>query len=488
MPSRLLQIVCIFLGAQVILLVIVLVLMRRQWPTAAEEKDPLRIHGVVGDGRADDTDALQRAIDAGTGTLRLPRGTFRISRPLVVELDRVGYTSFVADGTATLVMAGAGPALRLVGTHAGTAAPATVKPDVWQRQRTPTVEGLEIVGDHAEADGIEADGTMQLTLQRVTIRECRHGVHLVRRNRNVLISACHIYKNRGVGIYYDRVNLHQSNIVGCHISYCDQGGVVSRGGDVRNIQISGCDIESNMGKGGPPTANVLLDSAGGSVAEVAITGCTIQHNSTGPDSANIRILGAGDGGKKLGKTREGHVTIGNNVLSDVQVNIDIRDARGVVVTGNTFWMGYAHNLRVENSAHVVVGANAFERNPRYAYGTSLQTRNAILFRNCQDCTLTGLHVHHVYKAEAAVTLEKCRRMNVTGCTILDCEAIGLLWRDVSDSRLSGCLIRNDQADGKRWPSLRVIGGTGNQFTDCLLSNGHEVPKESGIVRGLDAAP
>ena len=51
----------------------------------------------------------------------------------------------------------------------------------------------------------------------------------------MLITDCHIYENRGIGIYYDNVNLHQSNINGCHISYCSGGGVVVRGGDVRTF-------------------------------------------------------------------------------------------------------------------------------------------------------------------------------------------------------------------------------------------------------------
>src|SRR5262245_36015233 len=84
---------------------------------------------------ADDTD-LQKMVDAGTGTIRLGRKTYRITRPIVVDLDKVGFTAFVADGTARLVMAGPGPAIRFVGTHAGTAAPSSFKPEVWERQRT----------------------------------------------------------------------------------------------------------------------------------------------------------------------------------------------------------------------------------------------------------------------------------------------------------------------------------------------------------------
>src|SRR5215471_13758081 len=98
--------------------------------------------GAAGDGKTDDAAAIQGLIDAKAGSIRFPAGSYRITRPLIVELDKVGYTAFVADGSARLVMAGPGPAIRFVGTHAGTAAPESVKPDVWERQRMPAVEGL----------------------------------------------------------------------------------------------------------------------------------------------------------------------------------------------------------------------------------------------------------------------------------------------------------------------------------------------------------
>ena len=120
----------------------------------------VRDFGASGDGQADDTAAIQRAADRG-GEIRFPRGTYRISRPVVIDLDRAGHTSIVADGTASLRMAGPGPALKLVGTHAGTASPDSVKENVWQRQRTPMIDGLEIVGEHPEAIGLWLEGTFQ---------------------------------------------------------------------------------------------------------------------------------------------------------------------------------------------------------------------------------------------------------------------------------------------------------------------------------------
>ena len=68
----------------------------------------------------------------------------------------------------------------------------------------------------------------------------------------------------------------------------------------------------------------------GSVAEVAITGCTIQHSKEAPESANIRILGRGFM-QRRGENMPfqcGNVTIGDNVLSDVQTNIHLVGVRG----------------------------------------------------------------------------------------------------------------------------------------------------------------
>src|SRR5437016_4627560 len=65
--------------------------------------------GVVGNGQADDTIALQKAVDAGLGEIRLRKGIYRLSRTIVIDLDKTGFTSFAGDGTAQLHMAGPGP-------------------------------------------------------------------------------------------------------------------------------------------------------------------------------------------------------------------------------------------------------------------------------------------------------------------------------------------------------------------------------------------
>ncbi len=436
---------------------------------AAFAQTNVRSLGAVGDGVADDTAVLQQALSSGKVDLYFPKGIYRLTQTLDFDLTRTGFASVTGDGTASLRMEGSGPALRFTGNHAGTAAPETVKPHVWERERSPTVTGIEIVGRHAEADGIEAVGTMQLTVSRVVVREARHGVHLVRRNRNVTIADCHLYNNTGVGVFYDDVNLHQSNITNCHISYNRGGGVVSHGGNVRNLQIGTCDIEGNHAAEGPPSANVWLDSSSGSIGEVAVTGCTIQHTHKAPGSANIRIKGAGTDpalANRTGEaaTREGHVTIVGNVFSDVQVNVEIQNARGVTLTGNTFWEGFGHDLLVEHCSNVVVSGNNFDRNPRYAVNGFLGVENnGILIQGSSDVSLTGNVVSGVLRKPAAVQVLESRRILINSNSILDSDGSGLLLRDVSDSMVSGNIVRDDRAADVRGHSVSigVSGGSGN---------------------------
>lgn len=437
---------------------------------SASDSPTVTAFGAVGDGENDDTAAIQRAVDAGRGELRFPKGIFRIVEPIEIDLQRVGFTSISGGGVARIVMDGPGPAFRFVGSHAGTAAPATVEENVWRQQRTPTVVGLEIVGAHEQACGIEARGTMQLTLTRLVVRDALHAVHLVDRNRNVILSECHLYNNRGIGVFMDRLNLHQINIANCHISYNQAGGVVARQSEIRNLQIGTCDIEGNMGTlTDPPTANVWLDSTDSSIGEVAIVGCTIQHAHDAKDSANIRINGRSAAVPFTEERRHGHITISDNILSDVQTNIELTDVRGATISGNTIWKGYEQNLVVRGSKDVVLSGNVFDRNPRYHYGDGAEAKLGALFEDSADCTLNGNHFSGVVHAEAAVIMRRCRRFNITNCTIIDYGAAGLLLDDVSASRVSDCLISDDRAEADGEPlkqrKLRNCQIIDNLFTD-----------------------
>ena len=456
-------------------------------PPAGSEVS-VRDFGAAGDGKTDDSGPFQRAVDSGAGDIRVPRGRYRFEKTIVADLDRVGPLSITGSGAATIIMAGSGPALKLVGTHEGTASPVTVEENVRLNQRMPIVSGLEIVGANPRACGVEATGTIKATFSKLLIRKALHGIHLTKRNRNVIVSDCHIYENRGIGIYLDRVNLHQINVGNSHISYNDGGGVVQRGGDVRNLQIGNCDIEGNMGQTGPSTANVLIDARGGSIGEIAITGCTIQHTHDAPDSANIRIIGAGlpRPAYAKGELRGGNVTITGNILSDVQTNIHLHKVRGVAIVGNTIWKGYANDLLVEGSSGVVVGQNVFDRNPRYHYGDGADAKRGLFFRDCDGVTLCGLQIDSVWRKEAGLVLKDSRDFNISGCTILDCDNRGILMDNVTDSVISSCLVRDRRDQAGKGAALEIRKGKGNLVVGNIFEGGLEIAAGSArLTNNID---
>jgi hypothetical protein len=446
--------------------------------TAANAQIDVRTFGAKGDGEADDTAAIQKAVNE-SGSLFFPKGTYKLTKTVVIDLPKTGFAALTGDGTARVVMSGSGPAFHFIGTHEGSAAPSTFKAQVWEKERTPMVSAIEIVGAHPEADGIESTGVMQVTFSRVVVRKCRHALHFSTRNRNVLIADCHLYENSGIGVFYDDVNIHQTNIIGSHISYNRGGGFVSRGGNVRNVHIGTCDIEGNHTADGPPSANIELTSAGGSIGEVAIVGCTIQHTSKAPGSANIRIHGAGTDPsleRRVGRphTREGNITISANVFSDVRVNIEVKESRGVTITGNTFWEGFEHDLIAEGCEHLVVADNNFDRNPRYAVnGFQNAENNGLVFKDCVDTAITGNVIGGVWRHRAAVDVEKGNRLMIANNSILDSDGIGLRLEGVTNSLVSNNIIRDDREEEKRSeePSLVIIGGKDNQIATNLLGNG-----------------
>ncbi|MFO1006995.1 MAG: right-handed parallel beta-helix repeat-containing protein [Planctomycetaceae bacterium] len=412
--------------------------------------------GATGDGDTDDSAAIQKAVDGGLKPLHFPAGTYRITKTIEIRLDKVGPLSITGDGVARIQMEAAGPALRIVGSHQGTADPQTVTNTTWDRQRSPLIDGIEINGKHGEAGGIELSGTLQATLSRLTIRGVVHAIRLINRNRNVQISECHLYDNRGVGVFMDTVNLHQINIGNNHISYNRQGGIVARDSEIRNLQITGCDIEGNVGDG-PLAANVLLDCRRGSVREGAITGCTLQHDHNFNGAANIRMLGA----SKENTSQVGTFVIGNNVLSDVKTNIHLKFARGIVIQGNSFWEGYDQNILAENCTQLLIGQNLFDRNPDQK---DLLSRCTVELKECTDCVISGLRMHDIRGKNAALTLDSCSWCIVNNCMITDSGETLVDLMKCDNCRLNSCVFRAPH--NSIWTKrVRVTGGHDNLVSD-----------------------
>ena len=160
------------------------------------------------------------------------------------------------------------------------------------------------------------------------------------------------------------------------------------------------------------------------------------------------------------------------MLSDVAINIEIRNTRGVTITGNTVWTGFEHDLLVEDSTNIVVASNNFDRNPRYQFGPVNESeRNGIVWTRTRDSVFQGNIVSGVWRKPAALHLTGCVRMNVAANSILDCDGVGILLEHLSHSIVSGNLVRDDRkgADRRSQEALKPSGGEGNLLTANLLS-------------------
>lgn len=415
--------------------------------------------GAKGDRVTDDTDAINAAVmKAADGVVEFPRGDYRMTRTVEIvlrESDRLGLVG--RGGSARVIMAGEGPAFRFIGSKdRGSADPVDVKPITWEKERTPLIDALEILGAHPQADGLELRYTMQPIFRSLLLRDLRHGIHFMAYNRNVVITGCHIY-HCGIGIYFDAVNLHQTIVSANHISYCRQAGIKTSGGEIRNLQITGNDIEYNYDLAGTESADIWVDSSqGGSLCEGTITGNTIQAIRS-PGGANIRFVGPGGDSQQ-----NQHWTITGNHISNQEVNIHLVHARGFTITGNSFLRGQERNLVINDSRNIVVSSNVFDpyrsdfRSNRYAMmqgGISIaRGRNIILSHNLINEATCGSP-----EAGGAITVTESRAITIAGCQIVNARFRGIHVDRGTNVRVTDCLVHEDATSARMLAGVELTG-------------------------------
>jgi len=374
--------------------------------------------GAIGDGQTDDTQAIQHAVKMGDGYLEFPTGTYRITSPIEIRLPETSPFGIAGtEGTARIVMEGKGPAFRLIGTHGGTGDPGSRKGNVSTHQRLPTVRNIEIAGAHPEADGFELIQTLQSVFEGVLVTQCRHAIHLIGRNRNVLISHSHFYFNTGAGIYLDGVNLHQINISGNHISYNRLGGIRIERSEVRNLQITGNDIEYNNHRAHKtepaPTAEIYIDATaqGASVNEVTIASNTIQATAS-PEGSNIRIIEKPDQSRPPGL-----FAISGNIIGSQENNVHLTGCYGISLSGNCIYSCDYRNLLIEDSRLINLSGNTFRRHtPRYGTGVRFEKSTDISFTGCSILDETEKGEPRI---SALLELSECERININGSQFIN---------------------------------------------------------------------
>jgi hypothetical protein len=243
----------------------------RTMPDRLAEVKNVKDFGAVGNGAADDTAAIQTAVDWTTGANRglifFPAGTYRITAPITANFN----------GELSIIFQGVGFASRIIGSVNG---PLIDRSNENSTSGIRVIEKLDLKNEHPSGTAIRWLGSVGSA-----IRDCRVNAFI----------GCDVSGNGGG---FAIQNLHCTGggapgsigicagghiaIHGCDITGWDHGIRCSLGGQ----SILGCRLEVNN------QAIVLgLDRAGNVMQTNAniIGGCTFEANQTA-----IRV-GAADG-------------------------------------------------------------------------------------------------------------------------------------------------------------------------------------------------
>ena len=428
----------------------------------------VREFGARGDGKTDDSVAIEKALASDTGTLVFERGVYKLGKTVVVDLSKRGWTSIDGDGGARLLMAAPGPALHFIGTHKGTAEPDSVSELTWNSERLPLVRNIEILGDHHEAVGLRLERTLQATLSGVLIRRCGTGIHLVERNRNLIITHCHIYENRKIGIHFDHVDLHQAIIASSHISYNPVAGIWLEGGGMRNFQFVGNDIEYNHDEKLQGCADLLIDMRpkGSSFREGTIVGNTIQARPT-PGGANVRILGG------EGLLTGGLLAITGNLIGSQTDLLHLADCRGVSIGGNSLYSAMGRTLVAERCANLVFAGNSIDWNPGHR---AKNHADGIRLSDCDGVSLSATILENSFQGSAdsggAIEVAGSRDVTITDCQVLDPRHRGIWLEDAVRCRVSNCTIVDRRAKTTMKASIELRGKSrDNVISGNIISRG-----------------
>ena len=313
-------------------------------------------YGIKGDGVADDTEALQAFISSSGGCAELKPGKYRITAPIYVKTKRLH--KIIGNGSTIIIDAdnyasGADViGFDIVGNHTGAADPdktstqmfnaGFVMEDVHITSKTGLAWHDNQTGsDVGKGLAIRVRTTNMLTLRGCEIYSVNDGIELYGINRNIVIDGCFIYNcwNNGI-VFASNSDLHQINIVGCHISYCKTLIFFDNPQQINNYQISGCDLECSRiypygVTEGTKCCIKLVSTKEIMNGQIEIVGNTIQAHANRDDGGVdaeylIDIEGITTG--RIGN----YISIVGNHLSNVgQYAIRINGGDQYTIAGNT---------------------------------------------------------------------------------------------------------------------------------------------------------
>lgn len=323
---------------------------------------------------ADDTKALKelfknKYIKFTSGKKYLISETLLVSSEIVKMLNGNG---------SKLVTKGDIVAINFQGTLNGSANPASSGDKVFNEHGS-IIHGLQITSaSKTQGIGVRINKNFGGIIDKCNINFMNKGIIVEGFNRNLIISNSHIYAMQQYGIHFTNTcDLHQINILGCHISYCRKN-IFLDDSDIYNMQITGCDIEtSSYPEVAEHDIHVYVNR--GFVEDLEIVGNTIE------DHWNTNTLIKLESDKTYGIVA---TTISGNVIGNSkEYDIDIKGVKGLSITGNSLKASKGESIKVSGtSSNIVVTGNTITSDGGLIYCNNEEAniRNLTVTNNTVD--------------------------------------------------------------------------------------------------------
>jgi len=337
--------------------------------------------------------SLQAAFDAipeDGGIVRLPAGTFEITRPLVISR---GDVLVQGAGTATHIVnrnEDGQPALILQHPDG-----ADVEKD--QRLWRIMLSNFRVTGNEKSGHGILATQIQEVFIQGVTVSENGgDGIRLDHCYEDPRVNDCLITYNKDVGL----------NLLGCHdivvaSNQFEENNDALHCVDGFNLCMTGNCLDDHLQHG------VVIENTYGSV----VSGNMIEEcNGTA-------II--------LDRDCYGN-TLSANVIAHNGAGVDLRDAHGCAVSANTFTIMKTDALRIgPDSGRITVTGNNFSNSyigDGVKRGTEDLAAAGLKLEGTRDVAISGNLFSSLRPMAVEVTGEPTRRVAFTGNVLTDTQS------------------------------------------------------------------
>ena len=271
--------------------------------------------------------SLQAALDAVPeegGMVRIPPGTFEISKPLVLNKGDV-------------LLRGSGMATHIRNINAEGASALILQPADYAKNRRSRIwrvelEDFRITGNEKSGHGIEANGIQEIFIHGVTVSyHGGNGINLDNCYEDPRVADSLITYNKKAGLY---IRAGHDIVVAANHFEENMDGVFCT--DSFNLCMTGNNLDDHLGNG------VVIENTYGSV----VSGNMIE------ECKGFAIV--------LDRNCYGITLSANVIAHEVKGGIDLRDAHGCAVSANTFTIVKQDGLRIgPKSGRITVTGNNF---------------------------------------------------------------------------------------------------------------------------------